>query len=161
MLFLSLLPPQQTGNSLKFLSPCENEDSSGDNSLLPLPKYHLEELVGWGLENSPGKEETEAKKKKKLNGGWKAKGSWECAWAGRVLALDVLNPGFCPQYHINWYMVDHTCNLSTWEVEEEGWGVKGHPPLKSKLEASLGYMTFYGQSGGGIFSIDIPSLKRF
>lgn len=81
--------------------------------------------------------------------------------ADRALALCVLSPGFHPQYHINWDMVDHTCSLRTWEVKEEGLGVRDHPLQHSKFEASLGYKTFYGQSSGDIFSVETPLLKRF
>lgn len=59
-------------------------------------------------------------------------------------------------------MVDHTCSLRTWEGKEEGLVVQDRPLLHSKFEDTfLGYMTFYGQSSGDIFSVETSSLKRF
>lgn len=37
-------------------------------------------------------------------------------------------------------MMGHTCNRSTWEVEERESGVQSNPQQQSKLEDNLGYM---------------------
>lgn len=46
-------------------------------------------------------------------------------------------------------MVAHTCDLSMWKVEKDAAEVQGHPWLKSKFKARLGYIVACLKRGTG------------
>lgn len=57
-------------------------------------------------------------------------------------------------------MVVHVCNPSTEEIEAEGSGVQGHPPVHNELETSLYYMRLWRKrkKGGGEVSCIIKMI---